>query len=212
MRPLFIACALALVSGCGDASPATQADAAPQDDAAAPADAAVADDAAPANPVVTLVTTLGTIDVELLPTAAPVGVANFLSYVDQQYYDGTIFHRVIPDFMIQGGGLNANMSRKPTDAPIVNEAGNGLSNVRGTIAYARTADPDSATSQFFINVADNTFLDRAEASDGFGYAVFGQVVTGMDVVDTIVAVPTTTVGAYEDVPVDPVVITSARVK
>jgi cyclophilin family peptidyl-prolyl cis-trans isomerase len=142
-----------------------------------------------ANPVVAIETSLGTIKVELFEDKAPVTVKNFLDYVDAKHYDGLTFHRVIEGFMIQGGGMEPGGKERKTGPAIKNEAGNGLSNVRGTIAMARTPDPDSATSQFFINVADNTFLDRKEAADGVGYAVFGRVVEGMDVADKIVKVP-----------------------
>jgi peptidyl-prolyl cis-trans isomerase B (cyclophilin B) len=132
--------------------------------------------------------------------------------VDSGHYDGTVFHRVIPDFMIQGGGFDDSMSQKPTKAPIKNEAGNGLKNLTGTVAMARTGVVDSATAQFFVNVKDNAFLDhRDETPAGFGYAVFGKVVDGMDVVKKIEAVPTTTKAPHRDVPVTPVVIESARV-
>ena len=200
-------------SGQEDAGAPPQADAAPLADDAAPGDAVAPDDAAPANPVVEMVTTLGTIDLELFPAEAPIGVANFLSYVDAQFYDGTIFHRVIPGFVIQGGGLTADLTRKETNDPITNEAGNGLLNERGTVAYARTSVVDSATSQFFVNLVHNDNLDHVDdTTNGFGYAVFGQVLAGMDVVDAIAAVPTGTQGAYEDVPLEPVVIMTARRK
>ena len=151
-------------------------------------------------------TNQGTITLELDAEKAPITVANFLSYVDAKHYDGTIFHRVIPGFMIQGGGFTADMNQKATHAPVKNEAGNGLSNARGTIAMARTSDPDSATAQWFINLKDNTFLDRAEAQDGWGYTVFGKVTEGMDVVDKISKVKTTSVAGNQNVPVDPVII------
>jgi cyclophilin family peptidyl-prolyl cis-trans isomerase len=171
--------------------------------------------AAPAvtkNPVVVLETTLGTIQIELYPDKAPATVRNFLGYVRAKHYDGLLFHRVIPNFMIQGGGLFADMSEKPTGPAIKNEAGNGLKNDRGTLAMARTQVVDSATSQFFINVADNAFLNhRDETAPGFGYAVFGKVTQGMEVVDKIVAVPTVTKCRFENVPTDPVVIRSARI-
>lgn len=152
-------------------------------------------------------TSHGVISVELDAAKAPITVENFLRYVREGFYDDTIFHRVINGFMIQGGGLSANMVNKPTHEPIKNEADNGLSNDRGTIAMARTPDPDSATAQFFINVADNGFLNhRAPTPDGWGYCVFGKVVDGMDVVDRIKGVPTSNAGFHQDVPVDPVVI------
>jgi peptidyl-prolyl cis-trans isomerase B (cyclophilin B) len=156
-------------------------------------------------------TSEGTIWAELLADQAPVTVANFLRYVDEGSYDGTIFHRVIPGFMIQGGGFTAEMSQKPTHEPIKNEAANGLQNRRGTLAMARTSDVDSATAQFFINTVDNDFLDhRDDSADGFGYAVFGRVTDGLDVVDRIQHVATQTVGHHENVPVTPVVIDSIR--
>lgn len=163
------------------------------------------------NPVVIMETSLGTIKIELDAAKAPVTVANFLTYVDEGFFDDTIFHRVIPDFMIQGGGFTANMQQKPTHSPIKNEAGNGLKNERGTLAMARTGVVDSATGQFFINVRDNAFLNhRTNTPDGYGYAVFAKVTAGMDVVDKIVAVPTHSAGMHDDVPVGPVVIKSVR--
>jgi cyclophilin family peptidyl-prolyl cis-trans isomerase len=158
--------------------------------------------------IVRLETSKGNIDIELNREKAPITVANFLEYVDKGHYDNTIFHRVIPNFMIQGGGFTADMTQKPTGKGIKNEWQNGLSNTRGTIAMARLGrQPDSATAQFFINVADNAFLD--EPRDGAGYAVFGKVVKGMDVVDAIKAVPTTTKGPHGDVPIEPVLIKKA---
>jgi cyclophilin family peptidyl-prolyl cis-trans isomerase len=159
-----------------------------------------------ANPVVLISTSMGDIKVELDPEKAPITVKNFLDYVDDKHYDGTIFHRVIGNFMIQGGGMEANGRERPSKAPIKNEAANGLSNKRGTIAMARTSVPDSATAQFFINVKDNDFLDKAKAQDGHGYCVFGKVIDGIDVVDKIKAVKT----KVGDVPVQPVVIKSIR--
>ena len=162
------------------------------------------------NPVVLLETTSGDILVELYPDKAPETVANFLKYVDNGFYNNTIFHRVIPGFMIQGGGLTARMQQKDTEAPIKNEADNGLKNDRGTIAMARTMDPHSATAQFFINLVDNDFLNfQAPSGNGWGYCVFGKVTEGMDVVDKIAKVKTTTVGMYQEVPSDLVVITGA---
>jgi len=155
-------------------------------------------------PVVVLTTSLGDITLELDPQKAPITVENFLAYVDSGYYDGTVFHRVIPNFMIQGGGLMPNLSQKPTRASIKNEAENGLKNESGTIAMARTSAPDSATAQFFINLKDNDFLNHG-ARD-FGYAVFGHVTHGMDVVKKIGAVST----GQNDVPLEPVVIKSAK--
>jgi len=160
-------------------------------------------------PSVVLETTQGKITIALDKSAAPVTVDNFLRYVAEKHYDGTIFHRVIPGFMIQGGGMTADMHSKPTHDPIVNEASHSLKNLRSTIAMARTSSPDSATAQFFINVQDNDFLNYAGRANP-GYAVFGKVTEGMDVVDAIVGVPTTTIGHHEDVPVDAVVIQSIR--
>mgnify|MGYP000731259314 CR=1 FL=1 len=166
--------------------------------------------AAPALAVqVKMVTSSGTITLELDEKNAPISVANFLKYADEGFYNGTIFHRVIKDFMIQGGGFSTDLKRKPTQAAIKNEADNGLLNKRGTIAMARTQIVDSATSQFFINVADNAFLDHGQRD--FGYAVFGKVVKGMDVADKISQVPTHDVGPYQNVPSKPVVILSAKV-
>jgi peptidyl-prolyl cis-trans isomerase B (cyclophilin B) len=161
--------------------------------------------------LITIQTSEGTIKADLDEKKAPVTVENFMRYVDDGHYDGTIFHRVIPSFMIQGGGFSADMKQKPVKAPIRNEAGNGLTNDRGTLAMARTSIVDSATSQFFINTADNAFLNhRGETPDAFGYAVFGKVVEGMDVVDHIEKLPTGRAGHHDDVPVKPVVIQSIR--
>jgi len=159
--------------------------------------------------MVKLETTKGDIVIEVNETAAPETAANFVLYVNEGFYDGTIFHRVIPRFMIQGGGFTPDMKQKPTRPPIVNEAKNGLKNKRGTIAMARTNDPNSATAQFFINLVDNVNLDYTARNPG--YAVFGQVVEGMDVVDAIAAVKTGTKGMFQDVPVEAVVIKSAKV-
>lgn len=165
-----------------------------------------------AQPQVALETSLGRIVVELDPAKAPKSVENFLGYVKAGHYNGTIFHRVIGNFMIQGGGFTPDMAQKPTKAPIPLEARNGLSNVRGTLAMARTNDPNSATTQFFINVVDNGFLDAARSPDGNGYAVFGKVVAGMDVVDKIRQTPTGNKGPFRDVPVQAVVIQHASVE
>ena len=164
--------------------------------------------APPKNPVVKIETKLGSIFVEIDAKRAPITAKNFLRYVDAKHYDGTIFHRVIENFMIQGGGMTTDMKEKQTRAPIGLESRNGLTNQRGTIAMARTADPNSATAQFFINVKDNDFLNQAQSRDGNGYAVFGKVVQGMDVVDKIRATPT---GAG-DVPLQQVVIKKATVE
>ena len=161
---------------------------------------------------VRLSTNQGDIVLQLDATKAPKTVANFIEYVKAGHYSGTIFHRVIDGFMIQGGGMTPDMKEKPTRAPIPLESRNGLSNTRGTIAMARTSVPDSATAQFFINVKDNAFLDAARSPDGNGYAVFGKVVEGMDVVDKIRKVPTTTKPPHGDVPVQAVVINKATIE
>ncbi|AVO40127.1 peptidylprolyl isomerase [Simplicispira suum] len=161
-------------------------------------------------PKVKLATSMGDIVVQLNPEKAPKTVANFLQYVREKHYDGTIFHRVIDGFMIQGGGFTPDMAQKPMRAPIPLEAGNGLKNDKYTIAMARTGAPDSATAQFFINVKDNAMLN-APQPDGHGYAVFGKVVEGTDVVDKIRAVATSNKGPYQNVPKDPVTINSATV-
>lgn len=163
-------------------------------------------------PVVQLDTTHGQIVIELNAEKAPVTVANFLDYVQSGHYDGTIFHRVIDGFMIQGGGMDANMNEKRTGTPIKNEADNGLKNDVGTIAMARTQDPHSATAQFFINVKNNDFLNYSSPTpQGWGYAVFGKVTDGMDVVNQIKSVPTGRYGHHSDVPTTPIVINSAKV-
>ncbi len=165
------------------------------------------------NPVVLLKTSMGNIKVELNPEKAPITVSNFLSYVKEGHYDGLIFHRVIREFMVQGGGFTKDMREKrPAHPPIRNEAGNGLKNDRGTLAMARTGVVDSATAQFFINVVNNDFLNHVDNTPrGFGYAVFGKVVEGMDVVDKIRAVPTGRVSMFEDVPKEAVTILRATV-
>ena len=159
---------------------------------------------------VKLETNIGDMVIELNEEAAPVTVKNFLQYAEEGFYDGTIFHRVIPDFMIQGGGFTAEMAKKETHAPIVNEASNGLKNERGTIAMARTNDPDSATAQFFVNHTNNDFLNYVDSSNP-GYAVFGKVTEGMETVDKIATVNTTSQMSMDDVPIEPVVIKSAKV-
>ena len=166
----------------------------------------------PPNPKVLIETSKGNITVEVFPGQAPQSAGNFLNYVKTGFYDGLVFHRVIPGFMIQGGGMTADMAEKPKNAPIQNEADNGLKNLRGTLAMARTGEPHSASSQFFINVADNYFLNhRGKSFEGWGYAVFGQVVDGMEVVDAIVAVPRGNRGPHGDVPIEPVVMTRVSV-
>jgi peptidyl-prolyl cis-trans isomerase B (cyclophilin B) len=163
-------------------------------------------------PLIKLTTNMGDIVLELDAEKAPQTSDNFIQYVKDGHYDGTIFHRVIDGFMIQGGGMDADMREKPTKAPIENEADNGLKNEKYTVAMARTNDPHSATSQFFINVKDNAFLDhKGKSPQGWGYAVFGKVVEGMDVVDKIKAVSTKSQGFHDDVPVEPVVIEKAEV-
>ena len=163
-----------------------------------------------AAPTVELKTSLGKIVIELDAQKAPKSVANFLKYAKEGFYNGTIFHRVMPNFMIQGGGFDDKMNQKPTQAPIENEAKNGLKNLRGSIAMARTDDPHSATSQFFINHADNASLDHP-SFDGWGYAVFGKVKTGMEVVDKIAKVPTGNSGFHRNVPQKPVIIESVTI-
>ena len=182
--------------------------------------ARAADEKAPAdkakekgNPMVILTTTMGDIKVELYPDKAPVTVKNFLDYAKAGYYDGTTFHRVIPNFMVQGGGITPDMQDKTAGRmpAIKNESSNGLKNEVGTLAMARTSAPDSATSQFFINVANNEFLNKEKAQDKVGYAVFGKVVEGMDVVKKIEQAKTASKGPHQNVPVDAVVIKSAKV-
>jgi len=164
------------------------------------------------NPTLLIETTLGNIKVELFQKEAPVSVQNFLEYAKGGFYNGTVFHRVIPGFMIQGGGFTADLSQKPTRAPIKNEATNGLKNERGTLAMARTMVPDSATAQFFINVANNDFLNHREGGPAaYGYAVFGKVLSGMEVVDKIVATPTGFRNGMGDVPLTPMVIKQVKI-
>jgi len=164
-----------------------------------------------ANPKVIMKTSKGDITLELFQDKAPITVKNFLSYVDEKFYDGTIFHRVIKGFMIQGGGLTPDFKEKPSNPPIQNEATNGLKNERGTIAMARLPEPHSATCQFFINHVDNAFLNhRNNTPEGFGYAVFGRVIAGLEVVDAIANVRTATIKGYADAPVETVTILSIR--
>lgn len=160
-------------------------------------------------PMVKMSTSLGDLTIELYPEQAPETVDNFLQYTNDGFYDGTIFHRVIPGFVLQGGGLTADMQRKPTRNPITNESGNGLRNLEGTLSMARLPDPHSATSQFFINLNDNPHLDHGGGGE-WGYAVFGKVVDGMDTVQAIAAVNTTTLGGQRDVPAEAVVIEKAE--
>ncbi len=171
-----------------------------------------------ANPVVVMETSMGTIEIELFEDKAPITVKNFLQYAEDKHYDGTIFHRVIPTFMIQGGGFEPGMKEKKSRDPIKNESSNGLSNLKGTLAMARLGKDvgnvkaaDSATAQFFINTKDNTFLDKAKAQDGAGYCVFGRVIKGLDVVDKIKDVETDTVKGFDDVPTKDVIIKSVKV-
>jgi peptidyl-prolyl cis-trans isomerase B (cyclophilin B) len=213
-------CAFALVGcGGGTAPPSEDAETAaepasetPEAAAEEPADiTGESTDVVPDHPMVELATSVGNIRLELYPEKAPTTVENFLEYVNDGFFDGTIFHRVVPGFVIQGGGFTADMVEKETRAPIENEADNGLRNLRGTICMARTPDPHSATSQFFINTKDNPPLDfRDKSLRGWGYAVFGKVTEGMDVVEAIERVPTTRRDGYDDVPVDPIVIERAR--
>ena len=160
-----------------------------------------------ANPKVLFKTDMGDIEITLFADKAPLSVKNFLSYVDSGFYNGIIFHRVIPNFMAQVGGFDDKMAQKKTQAPIKNESSNGLKNKRGTLSMARTNDPDSATSQFFMNVVNNTSLDQSAGNPG--YAVFGEITKGLEVVDAIVKVPTKTVGPYQNVPVKPIHVKSA---
>jgi peptidyl-prolyl cis-trans isomerase B (cyclophilin B) len=162
------------------------------------------------NPSVVITTSSGTMKAELFEDKAPITVKNFLAYVDENFYDNTVFHRVIANFMIQGGGFEPGMKQKKTKAAIKNESSNGVSNARGTLAMARTSDPDSATAQFFISTVDNKFLDKAQSRDGAGYCVFGKVTEGLDVLDKIKAVKTGNKAGHSDVPVQDVVIQSVR--
>src|SRR5580704_3745162 len=165
-----------------------------------------------ADSVVDVVTSVGTFTITLDSEKAPKSVANFLDYVDAKHYDGTLFHRVIDGFMVQGGGYDASYERRPTKAPVQNEADNGVKNTRGTVAMARTGDPHSATAQFFVNVVDNKFLDHtAKDQQGWGYTVFGTVTEGMDVVDKMKVVPTGSQGPFsKDAPTTPITITTIR--
>lgn len=189
---------------------ATLLTAAPHALAQESAESAEATENGDANPIVVIHTSMGDITLELFAERAPVSVENFLGYARDGFYDGTVFHRVISHFMIQGGGMTPDLKAKATGEPIVNEAANGLANTRGTIAMARTAMPDSATSQFFINVQDNPSLDKNPTSAG--YAVFGKVTEGMEVVDEIRFVETSSQPPYHDVPVEPVVIESVEIR
>ena len=215
--PLFLLLSLA-AGACSQEPPAgeNQAETATTDNNAAPSEETAAapppDDKE--NPVVIITTNKGSIEVELDAEKAPISVANFLSYIDDEAYDGTVFHRVIKGFMIQGGGFGTDKQQKTTKPPIKNEADNGLLNDRGTLAMARTGVVDSATSQFFVNTVDNAFLNfKAPTTQGFGYAVFGRVTSGMDVVDAIESSATSKQGgAFQDAPTEAVVIESIRRK
>jgi cyclophilin family peptidyl-prolyl cis-trans isomerase len=175
-----------------------------------PAEKAKAAPKVTGKPAVEMKTSLGTMKIELDADRAPETVKNFLQYVDAKFYDGTIFHRVMDGFMIQGGGFLPDMNEKETRPPIKNEAANGLANLRGSIAMARTSDPHSATAQFYINHVTNRALDKDQAADGWGYAVFGKVIEGIEVVDKIAKVPTATKMGHGNVPVKPVIIESVR--
>ena len=230
---LTLAIGLLIATGCGGSPPPPEDKAAPETEAEPPPaemppaeEPVEKEEAAPApekkaepqakksapagNPVVALETSKGTIKIELYPDKAPETVANFLRYVDDGFYSGTIFHRVMKGFMIQGGGMTADMNEKMSRAPIKNESANGLGNLRGTIAMARTGDPHSASSQFYINHVTNQGLNKAQAQDGWGYCVFGKVIEGMEVVDAIAEVATGNSGQHSNVPVEPVTIKSAR--
>ncbi|HHL19161.1 MAG TPA: peptidyl-prolyl cis-trans isomerase [Thiothrix sp.] len=164
------------------------------------------------NPHVKIETTMGDITLELDAKNAPISTENFLSYVKEGFYDGTIFHRIIPNFMVQGGGMNPDMSEKKTKATIKNEANNGLLNDRGTVAMARTNEPHSASSQFFINIKDNAFLNfKSEDMQGWGYAVFGKVIEGMDIVDKIVAMDRGNMGFHQDVPKESIIMNKVSI-
>jgi len=211
---MFAALGLMVTMGCGGGSPPPPA----EEPATAPAppreepSASAAPAPTGTNPMVEMRTSLGTMKIELYPDKAPKTAENFLQYAREGFYDGTVFHRVISGFMIQGGGFTPNMSEKETRAPIENEASNGLKNVHGSLAMARTGDPHSASSQFFINTVDNPFLDfTGETVQGFGYAVFGQVVEGLETLDAIKKVSTGSRDGQNDVPMNPVVIESVRV-
>jgi cyclophilin family peptidyl-prolyl cis-trans isomerase len=219
LKPFLFAAAFAvagLAHAQGQATPpaTTPAPAEQAAPAAAPAPAPAAEVAPAPSPRVLFKTSLGDFTVEVYPDKAPKSVENFLQYVRDRYYDGTVFHRVIDGFMVQGGGFTADLRQKPTRAPVANEANNGLSNLRGTVAMARTNDPNSATAQFFVNVVDNQRLDYVSAENGYtwGYTVFGKIVEGMDVVDLIKATETGPGGPFpKDVPTTPVLIQSAEV-
>lgn len=219
---IFAVLGLLLTMGCGGGSPPSPAEETKPAEEAPPSTPPAAEEpAAPAekadlptsgNPMVEMRTSMGTMRIELYPDKAPKTVENFLKYTRDGFYDRTVFHRVIAGFMIQGGGFTPDMTEKDTRPPIENEASNGLKNVRGSVAMARTNDPHSASSQFFINTVDNPFLDfQSETIQGWGYAVFGQVVDGLETLDAIKKVATASRGGHDDVPTSPVVIESVRV-
>jgi peptidyl-prolyl cis-trans isomerase B (cyclophilin B) len=231
MKNLFLSLAVVAslgLSACSDAAqtaaPASTAASAPVSASAVVAAsevttlAAVTENSASAasassqNPVVEFVTNQGIIELTLDRAKAPKSVENFMAYAASGFYNGTIFHRVIPNFMVQGGGFDVRMTQKPTEKTVENESSNGLKNYVGTIAMARTSDPQSASSQFFINVNDNDFLNKASAQDGWGYAVFGKVTKGMDVVNKIAVVQTGVQQGMDDVPVKPIIIETTRIK
>jgi cyclophilin family peptidyl-prolyl cis-trans isomerase len=206
---MFAALGLMMTMGCGGGSPPPAEEPAPAEEKSP---APPAPTSTGTNPMVEMRTSLGTMKVELYPDKAPKTAENFLQYAREGFYDGTVFHRVISGFMIQGGGFTPDMSEKKTRAPIENEASNGLKNVRGSLAMARTGDPHSASSQFFINTVDNPFLDfQDESVRGWGYAVFGKVVEGLETLDAIKKVSTGSRDGQDDVPLDPVVIESVRI-
>jgi len=206
---MFAALGLMMTMGCGGGSPPPAEEPAPAEEKSP---APPAPTSTGTNPMVEMRTSLGTMKVELYPDKAPKTAENFLQYAREGFYDGTVFHRVISGFMIQGGGFTPDMSEKETRAPIENEASNGLKNVRGSLAMARTGDPHSASSQFFINTVDNPFLDfQDESVRGWGYAVFGKVVEGLETLDAIKKVSTGSRDGQDDVPLDPVVIESVRI-
>jgi cyclophilin family peptidyl-prolyl cis-trans isomerase len=214
---MLAALGLVVTMACGGGAPPPPAEE-PKEAPAPPAPSAEepAGETAPVptggNPMVEMRTSMGTMKIELYPDKSPKTVENFLQYAREGFYDGTVFHRVIEGFMIQGGGFTPDMTEKATRAPVENEASNGLKNVRGSLAMARTNDPHSASAQFFINTVDNPFLDfQSETVQGWGYAVFGQVVAGLETLDAIKKVQTASRGPHDDVPRDPVVIESVRV-
>lgn len=208
----FVLASMVLVAGCGAEDGGTEGS---QDEQALEtgADSVLTNvygDSMP-HPTVTLTTNLGDIELELFPEDAPESVENFLAYVEEGHYNGLIFHRVIPNFMVQAGGHTPDMNqREASRDPITNESDNGLHNLRGTVAMARTAEPHSAKAQFFINLVDNPNLDHKGIDDGWGYAVFGRVIDGMDVVDEIAAKPTGSSGMHQNVPEEPIIIELAE--